>query len=237
MKSSDRAWDTTHVFGACQVNVARHLYYINIPKCASSWAKAVIDVYSRMGHDQKHARCCDPDLDPEWRGGNFQGESWFRHYRPIVFLRDPWLRWLSVAPARDKIESYWSQRSSITLQHMEDSLIPLLPGFIRDEHLAPQSSFLQGIDLDHADVFWCDHDLTDTFMRYLGTKQFPAIDPVKEKNVSDAEEFRSVREGWKALAQSSLFRQAFRDLYRDDYDLLDTVRLWDNKKIPPLTLQ
>ena len=80
-------WTSSHVHGDCLVNHEHKLYYINIPKCASSWFKKFI-----------------AKMPQAWTGGNFLTDS-LDGYRAIVALRDPVKRWASACPARVKINS------------------------------------------------------------------------------------------------------------------------------------
>lgn len=214
-----QSWTSSHIFGSCLVNHYRRLFWVNIPKCASTWGKQYFTApqWSRLNSEDF------------WDGGNFTGvptaESIMpgtidSSYRAIIWLRDPVSRWISAAPSWHKI---LPDQEPFDRQGVLEGLIDAT----LDEHAAPQSDFIQGINLDRAVFFRCDHSLTTVFQHYAHHNTFACSAFPAKSNMSDKNTNRLYGEKWKALLQHADIEEAFRQCYRKDYDLIDSVKFYD----------
>jgi hypothetical protein len=197
-------WTSTHVYGECLAHHEKKLLFVKIPKCASSWCD---DFLARMGNlDQKNI----------WQGANFQDPA-LKNYQILTVLRDPIDRWISVAPAKDKINTWSSE------QEIQEELYDLLPLYIKDEHLAPQHGFLIGADISNAMCFEFGPELSRDFVDFFHAKGMKTPfcgDPINQGKRSFAREF------WRQILLRETFRQRLREIYGQDYDLLHHVKFW-----------
>lgn len=207
-------WQSNHVFGDCLVNHHARLFFVNIPKCASSWAKQYLASYADSS-----------DKKLFWDHGNFadaeqhHAVSFLKMpldlatYQPVIFLRDLQQRWLSHRPLGDVI-------MQADLESIE-TIINAMPGMILDEHSAPQSDFIMGLDLVKAVHFLCDDSLHQRFQFWLATQGLTGYHAVAKQNVSHRDlSYEQYRRRWNLLYDHTAVKYAFDNLYREDIDLL-----------------
>jgi len=207
-------WRSTHEFGSCLVNHHAKLFFVHIPKCASSWAKQYLSSQGK-----------DADEKLFWDGGNFAdpeknlARSFLKRpidldtYTPIFFLRDVQQRWLSHRPCPNVIENAGLDSIEILIQAM--------PSMIDDEHTAPQSDFIQGLDWNKAACFFCDDWMIQRFSFWLYKNNLRGYQSVGKVNASirDAR-YALYRQNWNLLYDYTALKYSFDHLYREDIDLL-----------------
>lgn len=199
-------WDSTHEYGACLVNRARKLYYIEIPKCASSWARAYLDQVGTTNH---------PFSD--WENSNFTVEN-LDGYQPIIFLRNPIDRWISADPIQHKILDF--SRAEIH-RFLED----LMHYGSTDEHVCPQSDFLQGVNLTGAWLFRVDLQLSTHFYNFLEIKEFDPSNMPEYVNTRYQGRVEQMREkAWRKIFKNPEWFWMFQQYYEQDYQLLKQIR-------------
>ena len=188
-------WTSTHEYGSVLVNPELKLYYVHISKCASSWMKQCLST---------------------WRFGNFTRED-FTEYRSIVLLRDPVARWLSACPAPVDIAKMVNHTA------YTDTAFDNFSSWLLDEHSAPQTDFIAGLDLTNTIFFKCDRDLNKNMLKFLNCNELP--ETVNEQ--PDTEEFKNARRAWSQLLETPKYRAVFNNAYARDYELLNTVKFYE----------
>jgi hypothetical protein len=200
-------WTSSHVYGQCSVNHAKKLMYIKIPKCASSWC------------DQYLANLGSTSLDNTWHGGNFVDTS-LSEYQPIIILRDPIQRWVSVMPAREKLPTIMNSESELA------SIRSHLKDFLVDEHLAPQTDFINGVDLSRAVFFWCNKNLAKVFSEFIGLSELGNVAVPEKLNVGPED---TVKQCWQLLLERDDFQSEFTKLYQNDYALISGTKFYPHQ--------
>jgi len=197
-------WTSSHVYGECMVNHARQLMFIKIPKCASTWADSYI---AKLGNNPSNT----------WLGANFQ-DTQYQTYTPLIILRDPIERWISCLPMAHKISSLVKNELEI------NQLLSQLHKFIVDEHLAPQSDFISGINLANAKFFWCDNNLDRRFEQFMLDEGFSNVGYPEHQNVGlqDNQSIQA-RASWKQLFSRPDYINCMHKLYHQDYKLINFV--------------
>jgi hypothetical protein len=182
------------------------MLYVNIPKCASSWTKEYL---AHLGTVHNNV----------WEGGNFVKNN-LDSYSPIIILRDPVARWVSHSPALNKVEHMLEDpaAASAFFENMQQEF--------HDEHTCPQSSFIQGLNLESATFFLCDNNLSKNFYNFLVANGFPDITPPGKINESThISQYQEIY--YKLITQPANFTH-FRQALRADYDLITKVKFYQN---------
>ena len=201
-------WTSTHVFGEGEKNDAAGRAYYHVQKCASQWMHAYLVKLGEHSAQQK------------WAATNFTHED-LSHYVTIVIVRDPLSRWLSVCPAREKIPLLMQNPVSVKM------LFDNLHDWMLDEHLAPQTDFVAGLDLTSARFFWCDQDLSANlqhFFQQCGLSN-TAPPPIVNQQSQDPHTLQAVL-SWTRLLAVPENQQRFREAYRRDYEFIDNVTFY-----------
>jgi hypothetical protein len=201
-------WPSGHVYGDCSINHHRKLFIVNIPKCASSWVKE----YTSLLGDTP---------DNTWVGGNFTTDN-LDDYQPIIVLRDPVSRWISHSPIGnglyDMIRDY--ETDSFFFINLHKSLY-------QDEHTAPQTDFIKGLNLNNAIYFLADKHLTQKFENYIIGQMFPKVDIPDYVNRSpDDVDTLQKKNIWRNLLSVPKYFQQFEHAYRDDYSLINSTKFY-----------
>jgi hypothetical protein len=201
------AWTSSHVYGDCSVNYKRSLYYVNIPKCASTW---VIEYLSLLG-----TTTCDT-----WLGANFTQDA-LDSLTPLIFLRDPLKRFLSHCPINPEIINIASDkwRTEYVMNRFDELL--------HDEHTSRQTDFCQGIDLTNAVFFYCDNSLSINFSHYLKLHNFPAIPAPNMANVGPNDQvMQQAKQSWKSILDQPEYAKIFKQVYQNDFDLIEKAQFY-----------
>jgi hypothetical protein len=196
-------WSSTHLYGDCLINHSRKIYYVNIPKCASSWMKSYIEALRSTGE--------------VWDNSIFTEEP-LKEYQAMIFLRDPVKRWLSTCPGVNRMT--------------EEYFINSLPGefdnlksWMHDEHSAPQVDFIAGLDLTNAIFFYCDKNLSANVNRFLNTNL-----TVEPQNVQPNDEKHKLGKAtWQSYFDKEIYLNKFKNAYKKDYDLINQVKFYDSR--------
>jgi hypothetical protein len=200
-------WTSSHRYGEGEKNIARRLVYYHIPKCASIWMREYTLRLSQATHDP-------------WLATYFTEEP-LDDYTKIIILRDPVARWLSVCPAKQKIQRMVPNTPQC------DQLFDDLESWLSDEHLAPQSDFIQGLDFSNAVWFWVDQTLSakmETFVRAHITDSVPAPE-ILNASPSDNDTKNAVK-CWSALLEVPKYLDKFKQIYQRDYQLIDSIKFY-----------
>lgn len=201
-------WTSSHVYGDCSINHHRKLFIVNIPKCASSWVKA----YTALLGDTP---------DNTWLGGNFTTDN-LEDYQPIVVLRDPVSRWISHSPMGDAIYDMIRDQA-------EDAFFFInLPSLLySDEHTAPQTDFIKGIDLTNAVFFLADKNFSFKFEQFLVKQGFPEVEVPDYVNRSPADADTLQRKNlWRNLLSVPKYLEMFKQAYQKDYELINSAKFY-----------
>jgi len=202
-------WTSSHVYGDILLNHKQKLFYVNIPKCASSWMKRYLELLGENGKD----------TEDNWNSGNFATDP-VDEYQPVIILRDPVERCLSMCPGLRRMH--------------EEQFVKELPQvldnfstFMQDEHSALQTDFIQGIDLSHAVFFYCDDNLSNNVRHFLESKQI-YIDPPAPLNTQPKNELfdRGVKV-WQSIFANTEYLARFKKNYINDYNLINQVTFYD----------
>lgn len=205
---SGPTWKSSHVYGDSFFNHKHKLFYVNIPKCASSWMKEYVDL---MGSSS--------DVNNFWLQSNFTTE-YINDYQPVIILRDPVARWLSICPCLN----YMNEENFI--QQLPNMFSHTSAWWLDDEHTAPQTDFIQGLDLSNAIFFYCDNNLSTNVQHFLKSRQI-VINPPAPTNIQPInEQYVRGTTVWKSLFADELFFSRFKQVYKNDYDLINTVKIY-----------
>lgn len=134
----------SHHFGTCLVRHKDKLVYVNIPKCASEWAKHIFG-------GERH---------------NFIDTPLPDDYRYIVILRNPNTR--LVSGICEWLKRYTNIDAGNPILDNPD-VISLITGTggAHDEHTELQSRFIQGIPLEKIIFFKCDQHLKTNLEHWM----------------------------------------------------------------------
>jgi hypothetical protein len=201
-------WTSPHIYGAMGCNHYRKLFYVNIPKCASMWMREYIAM---------HGHTCEDT----WVGGNFTIDN-LENYTPIILLRDPVKRWASHSPASDfivkNIQNSWA---------LDDVFINL-KNWTTDEHMAPQTDFIAGLNLDRAVFFYCNTNLSKNVEHYFHTHGFNVAppDPTNKRPETLDKQSRL----WEEILNTPKYFETFKQHFQKDYDLINSVNFYTHHK-------
>lgn len=208
--------------------------YINIPKNASSWMKNNFGGWSYNFRDNKFDQPVPPEVQSILQAPN--------PATYVIVLRDPVERWLSgaaqavyeCAPDDPGFFMNWS-----------DSLIFDTVAF--DEHTAPQTMFLQGIDLSRVVWFDCTNNLESNLIAWSKDK-FPIdVKPISyyaynaykisrldiPQNLDDNSPHWTMMQCIDALRQRLFNKpehlEKIKLFYKDDYKLRESVKFYGTR--------
>jgi hypothetical protein len=201
------SWTSSHVYGDCSINYARGLYYVNIPKCASTWVKEYLALLGTT------------ELDI-WVGANFTQDD-LNESTSLIFLRDPLKRFISHCPINPEIIKISNNKWAIeyVMNQFDELLL--------DEHMSRQTSFCQGIDLTKAVFFYCDDTLSVNFSHYLKSHSFPEITAPKMSNVGTSDQTTLLaKQSWKSILDRPECMKVFKQVYQNDYDLIEKAQFY-----------
>jgi hypothetical protein len=193
-----------HVFGECMSHPNSDLMYVNIPKNASSWTKPNL-------------------LDWSWENYNYHTDNLY-HKHAMVVLRDPVDRWLSGIA-----EYLYLYHRNIPNGEFSQGFIDVIFDRVAfDDHTERQSYFIQGIDTSNCTFFWFDDDYRTNFSRYLAEHSMPnKYNRYAKQHVSDLEPVRkNFKEIFKNLINDSKYLYQIKDYFKDDYDLINSVKYY-----------
>ena len=202
-----KTWTSSHVYGDCAVNHQHNLFYVNIPKCASTWSKTYIG------------------LQGGWLGDNFiENRSVGDKKTGIIFLRDPLERWVSGRPLFDKILNL----NILNINEIYDlDFANKMPFFVMDEHSAPQYDFISELNFDRCVFFLCDQNLLENFSGFAKSKNMPVVDLRDFENVGEKNaEYEQYKKNWLYLYSIPEIKDAFDKVYQKDYELINKVNFF-----------
>ena len=208
------AWQSSHVFGDCLVNHHARLFFVNIPKCASSWTKKYLASYD-AGDDHKlfwdRGNFADPELN--LAVSFLKKPVDLDRYQPVIFLRDVQQRWLSHRPCLDLIAGAGLETIS--------TIIDTIPAMVHDEHTCPQVNFIQGLDWERSVYFLCDDQLQQRFSGWLADQGLKGYQHTAKTNVSSHDDmYELYRRNWNTLYDYTAVKFTFDWFYHDDIDLI-----------------
>ena len=196
-------WTSSHVYGQGLVNHASRLSYFNTPKCASMWMRAYLAKF-----------------DNAWVSANFTQQDMIG-YCPIVLVRDPVERWVSMCPGVDEMPGIVKRESSI------DRIFANFRDWTQDEHTTPQYDFIDGLDLTDAVYFWCDKNLSGNVKHFFDSIGFPDIDPPAPVNEQPkTEQFKESSDIWRTILSTPKYLEQFKQTFKRDYDLINQIKFY-----------
>ena len=209
-------WTSAHPYGLCLINHDLKHYYINVPKCASSWIKTVLDQAGRhTGSPWVYESFTNIDL---------------AGYTALIALRDPVSRWVSHSPGTG-VKLFSSQTPGTSLSWLEsenfDSIVKLMDSFTWDEHTNAQRNFLPDIVPNKSVFFWCDRHMSTNFIDYLTSINcvVPAAVPFVNESSTEPQHIEN-QQRWKQLLQNPDFFPRFQQLFAVDYELIESVKFY-----------
>jgi hypothetical protein len=198
------SWNTTHLYGEGEKNIARKLAYYHTPKCASMWMRDYLAQQTKADR---------------WEPTNFLDEP-LDDYIKIVIVRDPVERWISHNPAGNKVGDFDSD--GYTGQIFDD-----LKPWQADEHTAPQFDFIDGLDLSNAVYFMCDDTLSVKMQHFFHSQGFENYQAPEIINASSNNSFtQQSSKTWRNILSRPEYLNQFKIAYKQDYDLLESIKLY-----------
>ena len=160
-------------------------------------------------------RKCISQMD-HWRMCNFITTD-LDNTIPLIILRDPIQRWISVAPARGNMPRNY------------DEVFDNLESWLYDEHSAKQTDFIAGLDQTNAIYFYCDQDLSRNVEHFLQTRgvNFTAPAPVNEQ-ATDAITKESAKT-WQEILSQPKYHDRFCEVFAADYKLIESVKFYKHE--------
>lgn len=200
-------WTSSHQYGDCLIIPTINLFYVNIPKNSSSWCK-------------KYLTLCSKESSWHGAGGHTTINVDQSVYENIIVLRHPRQRWLSQRPFCDKVIA------GISLKEINQFAIDMLD-VIKDEHAAPQVSFIRGVDVSKTTWFECGSGLANNMYRFFEDK-FNCTTRLdgRENQSHDTQEYQDYRRAWKELYKNPTIKKVWDYIYQDDLDLYKNVNFY-----------
>ena len=155
--------------------------------------------------------------DDIWLYCNFT-EHDMSGYRPLILLRDPVARWISNCPAMEKIAQH--------TQTQIDRIFDNLAKWMQDEHSAPQSDFIAGLDLGQAVFFKCDKNLSRNVEHFLRQQGFDMPAPAPQNVSERSKQYVSATQAWQGILDTPKYQQVFREHFAQDYELIQNVTFY-----------
>lgn len=185
--------------------------YINIPKNASSFLRAVLKV---SGWKHKHL------------GMNMEIDN------HIVILRDPIERWLTGIAQHITTNILGENFGSTHYIEQDTELCQkiIFDQVVFDDHTEQQSWFLEPFNLDNAVFFYCNSELAknlDLYFLNLGTnlnfQSRPYVNVSKEQfdNANLVEHFTNL------VYNNKKYYDRLKSYFVRDYDLISSVNFYD----------
>jgi len=210
----------------------KNLIYIPIPKNASCWAKYYLAQLRAIEYDYYNQRF-DTNTD-----------------LALVILRDPIERWISGIA---QVLTGFHPSHPMNVGNIDWDLITR--SVFRNNHTQPQHEFIANLPHNRTVWFYCDSSLQDKFIHFLKQYNFnPTILPTEQDtenkfNVSKRTPSKIIRPGepggviggdWtmppqqdivdqirQVLDQHPEYVERLKNLYREDYNLIDSVTYYD----------
>jgi hypothetical protein len=155
-----------------------------------------------------------------WVSNNFTEQSG-SGYSPIVLVRDPVERWISMCPGVDQMPNIAKRETSI------DRIFANFRDWTQDEHTTPQYDFIDGLDLTTAVYFWCDKNLSTNVKHFFDSTGFPNIEPPAPVNEQPkTTQFKESSEIWREILSRSKYLDQFKETFKRDYDLINRVKFY-----------
>ena len=98
--------------------------------------------------------------------------------------------------------------------------------WMEDEHSAPQSDFIAGIDMSRSVFFKCDNNLSSNVKHFLETKEI-FVEPPEPLNVQPQNELYAHGVSiWKSIFDNPEYLNRFQQNYAKDYDLINQIKFY-----------
>ena len=151
-----------HEFGLCLTNPNKSLYYINIPKNASTFIK---HEFERLG----------------WEYSNYYDYNSSK--KIIVVLRDPVDRWIS--GITEYLKLYYPNLNTLSCDFMDH----IFTQITLDDHTEKQIYFINGVDLDKCIFLKVNYNLGHNLNKVLSELDINNnFDSISKEYVSDISE-------------------------------------------------
>ena len=209
-----------------------NLVYVQIPKNASCWVKYYLGQLKAVSHNY-YDQGFDVAID-----------------QALVVLRDPVERWIS---GMAQVLTGFDPSHLMNVNNVDWDQITC--SVFRNNHTQPQHEFIANLPHNRTVWFYCDSSLQDKFIHFLKQYNFnPTILPTEQDtenkfNVSKRTPSKIIRHGepggviggdWtmppqqdivdqirQVLDQHPEYVERLKNLYREDYNLIDSVTYYD----------
>lgn len=212
MSHEAESWsDPYHELGLALQHQGLGILYVNVPKCASTWAKSILQ-----------------ELGFTWTNWK-QFPQQFRHIIGIV--RDPIERFISSAPFLD----FDLKKQKALLLHMPARDFELQVGqLLKEHHSRPQHMFYHDLDIANARFFWCESNLQLNLAAWLHGMglDVTCVDWTSKNTKSEQTlQRQQCADMWTwALQELPERRKSLEKLHQSDYDWLQ--QLSAQEKLP-----
>jgi hypothetical protein len=210
-----------HAYGGGRIlydnRTKQNILLVHIPKCASSWIKAVFKHSWHWNYKQGFGIESMPDpLDKIIPQAST---------RYVTVLRDPIQRWIT-GFVQTKIR-----------EHTDMSWKKIFDKVDFDNHTEPQISFLDGLDTQLITFFYCDKNLSKNVIdwcNFTDPKLF--VDPDFSRDWSNSFNLSSrkpsatqdvYKEAQTILKNNPQYVEKLREVYFEDYELIDSVKFYE----------
>jgi hypothetical protein len=212
----------------------KNLIYVQIPKNASCWVKYYLDELGAVTHNY-YDQGFDAVTD-----------------QALVVLRDPIERWIS---GMSQVLTGFDPSHSMHVSHIDWDLTTR--SIFRNNHTQPQHEFVANLPRERTVWFYCNGSLQETFMHFLKQYNFNlTVLPIEQDtenifNVTSRTPARIIKPNdfggngvsdWtvppqqdtvdyirRVLDQHPEYIDRLKNLYCEDYKLIDSVAYYDPK--------
>lgn len=188
-----------HIYGECLSKSDKDLMYINIPKNASTWTKAVL-------------------LDSGWEYYNFHTDKFIKP--ALVVLRDPVDRWVS--GIAEYFALYFPQ---FKLQDKETVEL-IFDRIVFDDHTEKQVKFMHGLDTEQCTFMLCNESYKHNFSNFIGSKFMLAHQHVSEHSPI-RKHFKEVFQ--QLMLDEPKYTKRIQDYYAEDYKLIGQIQFYESR--------
>jgi len=204
---SHKLWRDGHTYGMCKVNHDQRLFYVLIPKNASTSIRNQISKY-------------------KFEDGNYHDLNLVKQrYTPIIFIREPLDRWSSGMAEfiTRRLGGKWKQ-----FLNSPEFVKLMFARVAFDEHTESQAMYVQGIGIDKAVVLRVDDDLNKNLSNFLRSKGIEnTIDEENKKYTSVGGKLDCKERLLEMLEENEDYKKKIQGFYSVDYDLINRVKYYN----------
>jgi len=202
-----------HTYGGCWLhyNKAQHqsFIYVHIPKCASTYGLLAMQNYWTWNYITETT---DYGMNGLLRKQILDSAKIY-----FSILRDPIERWISgIVQCRVR---------ELTNKTWQD----IFTQVVFDNHTEPQVSFLDQLDTEKVNWFYCDNDLSTNLNNWtdqygcLNRINHKALNVINEKSITQ----QNIRkELIQQINKNPIYEQKLLEFFSEDYKLINSVKFY-----------